>query len=290
MRAKQTVLASQLRWAQSRGLLPDARGYVGNCEMNLFRSLSPAARQCFKAGSGNELTDVGDRPAKMRALHSSSALVVNFFDRWIDQPDVVLAALDLPTGGVSMRFEAQFPTGLHGTPPNLDAAIKWADSTWLGIESKFTEWLTPKPVKKEVFKGKYFPESRALWGSRGHSRCEDLAAQIRDREVEYRYLDAPQLLKHALGLGCTGSKFELLYLYFDAPGVESVVHRAEIEDFAGRIAGDFSFHVRTYQDVFRRLTALAKPEDAEYLAYLRGRYFPGVFPSSCHARAASSWL
>lgn len=110
--------------------------------MDLFRPLSPAALQCFEAGSGNELADVGERPAKMRALHSSSALVVNFFDRWIDQPGVVLEALDAPTGGVSMRFESQFPTGLHGTPPNLDAAIKWADGTWLGTQSKFTEGLT----------------------------------------------------------------------------------------------------------------------------------------------------
>jgi hypothetical protein len=162
MTAKQTVLANQLRWVQSRGLQPDARGYVVNYAANLFCPLSRAALQCFEGGSGNELAGVGERPAKMSALHSSSALVVNFFDRWIDQPDVILEALDLPTGGVSMRFESQFATGLRGIPPNLDAAIKWADGTWLGIESKFTEWLTPKPPDKDSFKDKYFPDGFKL--------------------------------------------------------------------------------------------------------------------------------
>lgn len=273
MSAKITVLENQLRWAQSQGLAPDARGYVPAYEQNLFRPLSAAALQSFQGGSGNELTAVGERPAKMSALHSSSALAVNFFDHWADRPDVVLAALGLPTGGVSMRFEAQFPTGLNGTPPNLDVAIRWADGTWLGVESKFTEWLTPKPATKEHFKAKYFPEGSSLWGVHGHARCQDLAAQLNGHQLGYRYLDAAQLLKHALGLACSGSKFELLYVYFDVPGPESVTHRAEVEDFSSRIVGDFPFHVRTYQETFARLQSLAEPEDAEYIRYLQARYF-----------------
>ncbi len=172
-----------------------------------------------------------------------------------------------------MKFEAQFPTGLEGNPPNLDVAIEWADGTWLGVESKFTEWLTPKPASKEAFRSKYFPDDKALWSVRGHAGCQELASLINSAQKQYRYLDAPQLLKHALGLACSGRKFELLYLYYDVPGVESEVHRAELADFASRVAGDFPFHVRRYQDVYRRLAAIASPQDGPYLEYLAGRYF-----------------
>lgn len=256
--------------------MPDRKGYLAGYEANLFRPLSAASLSCFQAGSGNELVGTGDRPAKMCALHSSSALVVNVFDYWIDRPDVILAALDLPTGGVSIKFEAQFPTGLDGNPPNLDVAIKWADGTWLGIESKFTEWLTPKPANKEVFRSKYFPRDSGIWSALGLHRCQQLAAAINGGAMTYRYLDAPQLLKHALGLACSGGPFELLYLYFDVQGPESRVQRAELDDFAERTGGDFLFHVVRYQDVYRGLLGLTRPEDREYVAYLGARYFPAA--------------
>src|SRR4051812_26106555 len=112
MASKQKVLSEQALWAHSQGLAPDPIGYLATYEANLFKPLSATALACFQSGSGNELVGAAQRPAKMSALHSSSALVVNVFDCWVEQPDVILAALDLPTGAVSMRFEAQFPTGL----------------------------------------------------------------------------------------------------------------------------------------------------------------------------------
>lgn len=274
MKTRQEVLAQQKRWAQTQGLHPDSRGYLASYEANLFQPLSNAALLAFSSGSGNELRGSADRPAKMSALHSSSALAVNVFDYWAAQSELILTALGLRTGGVSLHFEKQFPTGLDGNPPNLDVAIRWADGTWLGIESKFTEWLTPKPPTKEHFKPKYFPGNKPLWGAWGHDRCQKLAMLISSGQTPYRYLDAPQLLKHALGLACTGSEFELMYIYFDVPGPESELHKSEIEDFAGRIAGDFPFHVRRYQELYERLSMAAAPPHAAYLQYLRTRYFP----------------
>jgi hypothetical protein len=278
MAAKHQIITQQTGWAKGRGLEPDSRSYLASYQANLFQPLSASARSAFNSGSGNELRGTVERPAKMSALHSSSALAVNVFDYWSDRPDVVLAALNLPTGAVSLVFEKQFPTGLNGNPPNLDLAMKWADGTWLGIESKFTEWLTPKPASKEHFKPKYFPQEEALWAGRGLARCQELAALVHTLGVIYRHLDAAQLLKHALGLACSGSKFELLYLYFDLPGLESSVHRAELEDFSNRIAGDFPFHVRRYQDVVDTLASKATAADTEYLEYLAGRYFGGTQP------------
>lgn len=279
MSARSEVLRQQLQWAQAVGLAPDSRGYLEAYEPNLFRPLSSAALASFRKGSGNELDAVGDRPAKMRATHSSSALAVNVFDHWSEKPDVVLQALSLPTGAVAMHFESQFNTGLRGNPPNLDLCIRWADGTLLGIESKFTEWLTPKSKNKEHFESKYFPSERDLWSVRGMPCCQELARLIHERKVNYRYLDAPQLLKHALGLACSGQKFELCYLYFDVPGRESGAHQTEVLYFAGQVSQDFPFHVARYQDVFSRLSGLASDMDVDYIRYIKERYFDKSSPS-----------
>lgn len=272
MSTRQEVISRQSEWARGKGLAPDARGYLSTYGANLRQPLSPCALTCFQKGSGNELVDVGERPAKMRAVHSSSALAVNTFDYWVESPDTALQALGLPAGGVCMKFEAQFETGLGGNPPNLDVSILWADGSVLGVESKFTEWLTPKAPGKELFKPKYFPPGPGLWASRGLVLCQELAQQLQDGSVRYGYLDAAQLLKHALGLACGGKRFELYYLYFDFAGKQHSTHAAEAQDFAARIRADFPFHIATYQDVFKRLQALA-PQHHEYLEYLESRYF-----------------
>jgi hypothetical protein len=207
----------------------------------------------------------------MRALHSSSALVVNVFDGWCDAPDTALQVLGLPTGAEHLEFEAQLPTGLDGKPPNLDLCIRWADGTLLGVESKYTEWLTPKPAGKAMFQEKYFPADKELWAARGLPRCQELARLLQSGHLAYRYLDAAQLLKHTLGLASTGSRFELYYLYFDAPGKERDVHSAEIRDFRSRLGADLPFHVGTYQSVLDKLRVMVPTADA-HLRYLEARY------------------
>lgn len=273
MTSRRQVISAQIDWAKLQGHCPDSRGYLPTYQANLHRPLSTKALGCFTKGSGNELRDTRNRPAKMRALHSSSALVVNVFDGWCDAPDKALQVLGLPPGAVRMEFEAQLPTGLDGKPPNLDLCIWWADGTLLGVESKFTEWLTPKPLGKELFKDKYFPADRQLWAAKGLSRCQELARHLRDGHVVYRHLDAAQLLKHILGLASTGQKFELFYLYFDVPGREREVHAVEVRDFKSRLGADLTFHVGTYQAVFEKIRAMA-PQDDDHIQYLHGRYMP----------------
>ena len=67
-------------------------------------------------------------------------------------------------------------------------------------------------------------------------------------------------------------------------------HRAELSDFASRVAGDFVFHVRRYQDVYKRLAANAGPQDGPYMEYLAGRYFrdtqTGLLPGDCRPPSA----
>jgi hypothetical protein len=96
---------------------------------------------------------------------------------------------------------------------------------------------------------------------------------MRQKREQFSYLDAPQLLKHALGLATQlGLRFDLLYVYFDWPGSESTKHQAEIARFSERVGSELRFRSFTYQDLFRRLDGMNV--EPKYLAYLRSRYFP----------------
>ena len=66
----QEIKDTQLAWANSRGIPFDPKGYVREVEANLYRPLSRRARQGYEKRAGTELR------GNMRALHSSSALVV----------------------------------------------------------------------------------------------------------------------------------------------------------------------------------------------------------------------
>lgn len=275
MSAFDEILEHQRSWAASRGLAVDSRGYLSSVEENLRAQLSRAALAAFDTGSGGELRDSSKRPAKMRSLHSSSALVVNVFDYWSTAKTAGLGKVLGVPGVGAVSFEAPFPTGLEGNPPNLDLALKCEDDTTIGVESKFTEWLMPKAAKHPPFKDKYFPDSAKLWEKRGLSKCQGLAEDLQGSRVAFHHLDGLQLLKHALGLATQlSARFSLWYLYFAATGPEATVHEAEIGEFTSRVGSEVRLRVMTYQELFEGLgrapTDLVEPE---YLEYLSGRYF-----------------
>jgi len=274
MSARTKLVNRQKNWAISAGLSPDERGYLSKVEDNLQRPLSTKARQAFDNGSGSELVDTPTRPAKMKALHSSSALAVNVFDNFAGGDSAPLAeALSLDSNITDLIFEEQYPTGLGGNPPNLDVVMTLDSGHVLAIESKFTEWLSAKPASKEFFKSRYFPEDNRLWELQGLPRTQKLAESIHDGDEYFRYLDIAQLLKHALGLATKcGSNFSLYYLYFDSDGQESEVHSAEIARFEGFVGKELGFRAMSYQSLFGRVESSGKA-DQEYIQYLRDRYF-----------------
>lgn len=124
MRTLQVIMDQQRRWAEAHDFSADPKGYVPLVDDNLFRPLSPDALSEFGAGAGDELSDTPGKAVKMRALHSSAALVCNVFDHWrgIDVA-VIGQVLDLPDPITGVRFEAQLPSGLRGTPPTVDALL-----------------------------------------------------------------------------------------------------------------------------------------------------------------------
>ena len=275
MTSKRQLLRVQREWAVSMGLKPDERGYLESFTQNLCQPFSSEARCAFENGSGAELQDRGKVPAKMRALHSSAALAVNFFDYWTEREATpLLETLKIdPTPPVALKFEVQFPTGLAGNPPNLDLSVDLASGAIVGIESKFTEWLTPKGRNRLLFKAKYFEGGAELWSRHGLPRCQRLVADLVSGTEIYRFLDAAQLLKHALGLSMHGApSFSLYYLYFDVPCPASELHRKELAHFTERVDLDVNFKAITYQHLYSMLAA-RNDVDAEYIAYLGQRYF-----------------
>ena len=277
MSSKSDLMKHQRRWAASAGVPADSRGYVQAVDENLFQPLSESTRLAFERGSGSELQDTDSKPAKMRALHSSSALAVNFFDRWVGiDASPLCNALHLRAEISSIAFEGQCPTGLGGIPPNLDVLLELTDSHVIGIESKFSEWLTKKTKNKGSFKSKYFDTDVGRWSALGLTRAQELAEQIHTGEIYFDYLDAPQLLKHALGLATQfGQNFSLEYVYLDWPGPESEIHRAETDRFSSSVDESLRFRAYSYNELLGFLADTGSV-DGDYISYLRERYMVTV--------------
>ena len=272
--AEQEVKEAQRDWAKSKGIAFNSWGYVGDVEANLYQPLSNKARLAFEKGAGSELS------GRMRALHSSSALAVNFFDYWTNRDkSAIVSALSIDSSPANeLDFESKFHTGLGGTPPHLDVAITQRTGFVVAIEGKFTEHLKRTTCGKSRFKSSYFPQSDGLWAKNGLPACQELAEEIWAEELrggrqKFEYLDPRQLLKHTLGLATQlGDRFSLYYLYYDWPGERPREHRIETDLFGELIGGEIGFQALTYQEVFQRLKGSGQAS-ADYLDYLETRYF-----------------
>lgn len=211
----------------------------------------------------------------MRALHSSAALVINLFDYWTDRDCTLLQeSLGLGDEIIGIEFERQYPTGLGGTPPNIDVVLTLRDGTIVGIESKFSEWMVPNYLSKPAFAPSYFPKEMDLWESIGLPTSQELASAVDDGRAVFQYLDAPQMLKHALGITreCR-SVSSLWYVFFDWPGKAGKQHRAEITRFGNAVGPELNFRALSYQELFESLSSQAGHPHEAYLGYLRSRYF-----------------
>jgi hypothetical protein len=269
---KTALLRVQRRWAERRGVPYDAHGCVHELRDNLLAPLDDAALAELRRGS--ELT-AGTRPARAYALCSSAALVVNVFAWWRGRDHTpLLRALGVGgLGGARLAFEEPLPTGLPGDPPTADVVLHRPDGRCVAIESKFAEWLVPRPRGKRAFKDKYFPDGRGVWAEHDLPLCQALAEDLQQGRERLKYCNAPQLLKHALGLASNGLRASaLVYLYYEHAGKESVGHRTELARVVERLAPELELHVATYQALFAALCATPGVE-RDYLDYLAQRYF-----------------
>lgn len=269
------IVERQRTWACQQGIRYDKDGYALRLADNLYCPLSPATLEEFKHGRGNELGN-GENRGKMQALHSSSALVANVFEYWRNRNIAFIAEACGALSGISnMRFEAIYPAPVGGIPPHLDVEFTGTHVRSLVVESKFTE--TYRRHTRRRMKRVYISKP-LLWS--GLPNCEALAKLIYNEQkgrTSFEYLDAPQLLKHILGLNYESrfkeEGFTLLYLWYEIPSLEADKHRSEIESFRKAIGQDIDFQALTYQELFRRIRGIAGIDES-YISYLRVRYFP----------------
>lgn len=308
MKGLKFIKQKQRCWAQRHGAelvsgtigADGEKNYLQDIGKNLFEPLTAESAGFYSAGDGGETRDTGRNLAKMKAVHSSSAIVVNLFQYWQGKDvSCLLHALkasgrpqaatesrnmDSPSAEntAAIKFEQKFricdDTDTFPRPANIDVVIEDA-RCHIAIESKFTE---PYRGSHGGLREAYL-DSESLWTELPN--LHELAKQISPDNKLFRFLDAAQLIKHILGLsanypkqaGALQVKFRLLYLWYDVLGEDGAGHRAEIERFA-EIAGkdNVDFRHISYQEVIAALAENISEgnrlSDKAYVDYLTGRY------------------
>ena len=282
MNARDYIITRQIQWAHRHcTVLQGSEGdrgcptYTTRLCYNLFEPLADETRAAFCSGDGNELKPVGRRLPKMQALHSSSALVVNVFQYWqcVGEIAVVAAACGLcnarNTSSMTLKFERKFEINKKfPLPPNMDVVISVDEGMVFAIESKFTE-----PYGNQRHGG-LKPDYLDLDLWYGLENIRDLAENISPDDNTFKRLNAAQLVKHLLGLKAEGTKkFQLCYLYYDAPGDEGAEHRADIKKFEAVIREDgVRFLTVSYQNVLAKLAERNRPCHRRYIDFITDRY------------------
>ena len=319
MTGLELIKSKQQNWAKRPGFelvggtIPDRgeKNYLYDLTDNLFEPLSDENLIYYDSGDGNETRDSKTRLAKMKALHSSSALVVNMFQYWqgkentpllyacglsskkSSEPSCVIENISSDTPKVlpitgrtfepKIKFEEQFEISDDKSrfphSPNIDVVIETGLSD-IAIESKFTEPYNGR--KYEGLKQKYV-EDVSFWNELPN--LYELAKEISPDNNRFQYLDAAQLIKHILGLKKRCEKqnlhlkrkiicgFRLLYLWYDVIGEDGVKHRKEIEQFAEIAQKDnINFSHTTYQEAITKLSKEYYVGNEKYCNYLTNRY------------------
>jgi hypothetical protein len=269
------VLEHQRSWARGSCQRPTVRKDRFATREENVPGFSSKMEAAFARGRGKEMAADAGLPPKICSLYSSAALVCNFFGPWEKQPHVVAGALGWqgPDPTLDYEVELRIP-GLRGTPPTLDVLLSGPEALVWGIESKFTEPFQPgREVKvgEKAFRPSYFKDER-IWA--GLPSCRAMAERLRHAtDPEFRHLDAPQLVKHALGLHAHYPQSRLVFLRYDAGTDEDALLTEEVDRFAAEVGREIDFLPLTYQEVFSRLLidpdGLANP----HIGYLRKRYF-----------------
>ena len=213
--------------------------------------------QDFAQGSGNELHH------KMRACHSSSMLAANTFGIFKKAQYLFQFQEQIYQ---TPQFEAKCPTGLKGTPPNLDVLFD-NQNTVLAIESKLTEYLTPKIAEfSEKYKTHPFPNAEQMWLS--------IIGQVENKKY---YFDVAQMIKHYLGLTNTypHKKITLLYLYWQPQNADLFpvfqTHSQQIEAFAKKVQNSkVKFISITYPQLWQSWQNI--PQLSTHLNHLKRKY------------------
>jgi hypothetical protein len=282
------IISKQIQWAKNNDkLLFGSKGergrptYTHDLDQNLFEPLLEENQTRFEDGNGQEIFGTQETPAKMQALHSSSAIAVNLFQYW--QKRGLISEIAAACGFCRRQsdysecivFEDKFNIKPEFIiPPHIDVVIHNNHSSpykLFAVECKFSEAYGGRA--HGGLKLKYLV-NKNLWAD--FSALEKLANEISPDDHRYTYLHAAQLIKHILGLKASVGKenFKLLYLWYDVLGQDGAVHREEVEDFTKIAESDgVRFHAMTYQELIKILDKYYRDDHPEYIKYLTERYF-----------------
>lgn len=274
------IKEQQRRWASAKHIEVDREGYCTEETENFCVTPSAMCKAEFAAGDGSEFGSK-ERIGKILALHSSSALAVNFFEYWRGKDLEALSdGLRLASTPSSFEFERKFKTGLGGIAPNLDVTLDIGDGQVYAIECKFTEPYR-RSAQKQFLKEKYFPDTCSLWSGIGLPGCQVVAEKLKAKDHDYELLDVAQLLKHMLGLGRFGKErghsWHLCCLWYSVGESLSKRHRRELEQFAADLGADAQrFTSMTYQELFGRMQPTVTANHGPWVSYMADRYFGTV--------------
>lgn len=194
---------------------------------------------------------------KLASKESSAALAVNTFGWFVDRPQLLpplpgLAGIGSPIV-VDVEYCARFPWP-GGRHPWLDAIVE-TDTHLVGVESKRYE---PFRDRKSVSLSPAY--DRPKWGEE-MGPFERMRDELRSGAMEFEYLDAAQLVKHAFGLvtdaGRRARKPVLFYLFAEPeqladkpiPPTTFRKHREEVRQFAEAVSGaEVAFAASSYRE------------------------------------------
>jgi hypothetical protein len=287
MRAYEYILTKQTQWALNNGIsLIGSKGrrgrpaYTPQLDQNLFEPLESSVHESFMKGDGSEIIGTPDSPAKMQAIHSSSALGVNIFQYWQNRNLVPLiaAACGFCRKGKNVSEKIAFEDKYKidekfQFDPNIDVVIYNSESAKykrFAIECKFSEAYGSR--RHDGLKNKYIRLGE-LWDD--IPNLYDFAKSISPKDSKFIHLHPAQLIKHILGLKKLFKKhgFRLLYLWYDVLGQEGAVHRNEIEIFSGIVRADgIKFHAMPYQELIAKLSNEYREQHSQYIKYITDRY------------------
>jgi hypothetical protein len=236
---------------------------------------------CYAHSPGNELR------AKFMSAQSSAALVANAFGFFLGNPALLEGLPGGPILTVDLEKSLRFPWS-GGRHPYLDVVLTGSE-TLVGIESK----------RYEPFRGHTVAEisaayRRPVWGAE-MSGYEAIRDRLYFNPRAYRYLDAGQLIKHALALRTAvirqppgihhGKRPVLVYLYAEPtawpdqraiPLETHAQHAAEIESFANAVAGnEVEFCSMTYRALLKCWSASRSQELQSHAQALSERFLLG---------------
>lgn len=288
MKAYDYICIKQIQWALNHKIpLIGSKGTLGqpaytkNLDRNLFEPLEPDVEKSFLNGDGNEIKSSNGNPAKMQALHSSSALGVNIFQYWqkINRLSDIAAACKLCRKGNNISkkivFEDKYPIDSNFKySPNIDVVFHNSDKSKVkrfAIECKFSEPYSSRG--HSGLQAKYLVNLQAIWKDIPY--VYNLAKSICPDDNSFVYLHSAQLIKHILGLKKEFGKngFRLLYLWYDVPGEKGAIHRKEIQDFSDVMKSDnVKFHAISYQELIITLAKEFRNVHNDYITYIVDRY------------------